>query len=81
MQFDNIDFVLYLKITIDAFCNYRVDVTGFNKVISACKSLFTAQFTNSHVEFNRQQASEVAIINLGSNSSHFFNSFKYIIHA
>lgn len=60
MQFDEVDVVLDSKITIDAFHHREVDVTEFGQVISACRSLFNTHFSNSKIEFNEQQANEVA---------------------
>ncbi|RHN54362.1 putative 11-S seed storage protein, plant [Medicago truncatula] len=60
MQFDEVDVVLDSKITIDAFHHREVDVTEFGQVISACRSLFNTHFSNLKIEFNEQQATEVA---------------------
>ena len=60
MQFGNVNFVLNLKITTDAFDHHLIDVTEFGQVISACQSLFNTNFSNSKVEFNKRQANEVA---------------------
>lgn len=60
MMFDNVDFALDSKTTVDAFNKTRPDVSEFGFIISACRSLFNLHFTNSKVEFNRRQANEVA---------------------
>lgn len=60
MRFDNFDFALDSKTTVDAFNKSRPDVSEFGIIISACRSLFDLHFTNSKVEFNRRQANEVA---------------------
>ncbi|XP_024630887.1 uncharacterized protein [Medicago truncatula] len=60
MRFDNVDFALDSKTTVDAFNKSRPDVYEFGLIISACRSLFDLHFTNSKVEFNRRQANEVA---------------------
>jgi len=60
MRFDNVDFALDSKITMDAFNHPSPDVIEFGLIISACRRLFSSQFTNSKVEFTRRQANEVA---------------------
>jgi len=59
IQMDNVDFVVDSKTTSDAFHSNRSDVSEFGHIITVQK-LFTFQFTNSRVEFNRRQANEVA---------------------
>ena len=59
MHFDNVDFVLDSKITMDAFHTRRIDVTEFSHVITTCRHLFST-FTNSMVEFNQRQPNVVA---------------------
>ena len=60
MSFDNVDFEIDSKITRDAFHSRREDVSEFGHIITSCKSLFTAFFTNSRVEFSRRQANAAA---------------------
>jgi len=60
MRFDNVDFALDSKTTVDTFNHTRPDIIEFGLVISACRSMFRSKFTNSKVEFNRRQANEVA---------------------
>ena len=62
MQSDNIDFKLESKITNDAFHPSKTDITKFRHIIAvaACQSLFFTSFTNSRVEFIRQQTNAVA---------------------
>jgi len=65
-RFDNVDFKLESKITMDAFNHPRPDVTEFGLIISACRRLFSSQFTNSKVEFTQRQANEVAHVLAGA---------------
>jgi hypothetical protein len=59
MQFDHVDFEIDSKITRDAFHSRTTDVTEFGNIIGACRELFSS-FTNSRVEFIRQQANAAA---------------------
>jgi len=52
MSFDHVDFCSNSKVTVD------VTETGY--ILTACRRLFTTHFTNSKVEFSRQQTNEVA---------------------
>lgn len=52
MRFDNVDFALDSKSTMDAFINPRPDISEFGLIISACRSLFNLKFTNSNIKFN-----------------------------
>jgi len=60
MQFDGVDFATDSKISYDAFHSHKDDVSEFGHIILACKSLFSTHFTNSRVEFTRQQANAAA---------------------
>jgi len=60
MRFDNMDFVVDSKITVDAILSNKVDVTEFGQIIAACQNTLSSFFTNSRVEFNRLQANVVA---------------------
>ena len=60
MHMDNVDFVVDSKSANDAFHSNRLDVSEFGNIIYGCQRLFYSQFTNSRVEFNRQQANAVA---------------------
>jgi ribonuclease HI len=60
LAIDHVDIALDSKIVTDAFHKQRPDVTEFGHVMSTARSLFSASFTNSRVEFNRRQANEVA---------------------
>jgi len=60
MSFDNVDFEIDSKITRDAFHSRREDISEFGHIITSCKSLFTAFFINSRVEFSRRQANAAA---------------------
>jgi len=60
LRFNNVDFALDSKTTVDAFNKPHPDVSEFGLIISACRSLFDLHFTNSKVDFNRRQANEVA---------------------
>nr|ABN06177.1 Polynucleotidyl transferase, Ribonuclease H fold [Medicago truncatula] len=60
MQFDSVDFETDSKLFADAFLSDRNDTSEFGCIISSCRSLFTALFFNSRVEFVRRQANEVA---------------------
>jgi hypothetical protein len=60
MQSDNIDFELDSKIMNDAFHSSKTDITKFRHIIAACQSLFSTSFTNSRIEFIRQQTNVVA---------------------
>lgn len=66
MRFDNVDFALDSKITVDAFNHPHPDVTEFGLIISACRRLLSSQFTNSKVEFTLRQANEVAHVLAGA---------------
>jgi hypothetical protein len=59
MQFDSAAFETDSILTSDAFLSDRNDTSEFGCIIS-CRSLFTALFSNSRVEFVRRQANEVA---------------------
>lgn len=54
------DFETDSKLSVDAFLSDRNDTYKFGCIISSCRSLFTALFSNSRVEFVRRQANEVA---------------------
>jgi hypothetical protein len=56
IRFDNVDFGLDSKSTMDAFNNPRPNIFEFGLIISACRSLFHLKFTNSKIRFNRRQA-------------------------
>jgi len=60
MQFDNIDFVVDSKLTIDAFNSNHHNVTESGHIIIACQNLFYSHFTNLRVEFNRRQTNVTA---------------------
>jgi len=60
MQFDNVDFETDSKLTSDAFLSDRNDTSEFGCIISSCRSLFNALFSNSRVEFVRRQANRIA---------------------
>jgi len=60
MSFGNFDFEIDYKITCDAFYSRKEVVSEFGHIITSCKSLFTAFFTNSRVEFSGQQANAIA---------------------
>jgi len=60
LQFDNVDFVLYSNKVVDHFRTSIDDNIEFGCILYACKLLFQNNFQNSHVEFNRKQANEVA---------------------
>jgi len=51
MRFNNVDFALDFKITVDAFNHPCLNVTEFGPIISACRILFSSKFTNYKVEF------------------------------
>jgi len=44
----------------DAFHSSKTDITKFRQIIAACQSLFSTSFTNSRIEFIRQQTNAVA---------------------
>ena len=54
------DFETDSKLTVDAFLSTRNDLSEFGCIISSCRSLFSTFFSNSRVEFVRQQANVVA---------------------
>ncbi|AES92312.2 hypothetical protein MTR_4g128080 [Medicago truncatula] len=56
----NVDFVVASKTTNNFFHANWCDVLEFDHIITTWKSIFSSQFTNSRVEFNRRQANEVA---------------------
>jgi len=56
MRMDNVDFVVDLKTTPDAFNSVRTNITEFGQT----QSLFSSHFVNSRVEFNRRQTNVVA---------------------
>jgi ribonuclease HI len=60
MQFDSVDFETDSKLSADAFLSDRDDTSEFGCIISSCRLLFTALFSNSRVEFVRRQANEAA---------------------
>lgn len=62
MQFDNVVFVVNSKTTIDAFHSRQIDFMEFGHInyITACRDLFSTQFTNSQVECRRRQANMLA---------------------
>jgi len=66
MRFDNVDFALDFKITVDAFHHPRPDISEFGLIISACTKLFSLKFTNYKVEFTRWQINEVAHVLAGA---------------
>lgn len=57
--FDNVDFVVNSKTTVDAFNSNRTDVTKFGHISASCGGLYSSHFTNSSVEFNRRQTNVV----------------------
>ena len=59
MDFNNVDFGSDSKVIIDAFHKNRIDVTKTGCILSACRRLFSSQFTNSMVEFHRRQVNEI----------------------
>jgi len=50
----------YVRVIIDAFHRDQVDIMEIGHIISVCRRLFTSHFTNSKIEFNRQQTNELA---------------------
>jgi len=60
MDFNNVDFGSDSKVIIDAFHKNRIDVTKTGCILSACRRLFSSQFTNSMVEFHRRQVNVAA---------------------
>jgi ribonuclease HI len=60
MQMNNVDFETDSKLTADAFCSTRNDLSEFGCIVSSCRSLFSTFFSNSRVEFVRRQANVVA---------------------
>jgi len=66
MSFNNVDFTSDSIFTIDAFHQAWVDVTEIGQIIFACRHLFTSQFTNSKVEFNRRQTNTTTILAFNS---------------
>jgi len=57
MVFDNVDFSSDSKVIIDAFHKNKIDVTKIGCILSACKILFSSQFTklNSRVSQRTRQ--------------------------
>jgi hypothetical protein len=53
MQFDNVDFVVDSKLTVDAFNSNMNDITKFGHIITPGQDLFSSHLTNSRVKFNR----------------------------
>ena len=49
-----------LQTTVDTFNSVRTNVTEFGHIITACWPLFSSHFSNSRVEFTRQQTNMVA---------------------
>ena len=54
MHLDNIDFEVDSKTTKDAIYSDREDITEFENIITASRSLLSSKFTNSRVEFVRR---------------------------
>jgi len=50
MQFDNVDFEMDSKLTVDVFLSDRNDTSEFGCIITSCCSLFNSLFSNSRVE-------------------------------
>jgi hypothetical protein len=61
-----VDFCSDSKTITDAFNQNRVDVMETSYILLECRRLFTSHFTNSKVEFSRQQTNEVAHILAGA---------------
>jgi len=59
-KMDNIDFKVDSKVMKDAFTSGREDIYEFGQIITASRTLFSFKFTNSRVEFVRQQINAVA---------------------
>lgn len=68
MQFDSVDFETDSKLSADAFLSDRNDTSEFG-CISSCRSLFTAVFSNSRVEFIRRQPTRLFM--LSQEKSHY----------
>ena len=75
MQFDNVDFETYSKMTSDAFHATRDNTSKFGCIISSCRSLYSSFFTNSRVEFVRQQANGVAHALAGEAAADVFKGY------
>jgi ribonuclease HI len=60
LQLQRVDFALDSKTVVDYFHKGGSDVTEFGDVLNECIRRFKSYFENSHVEFNRRQANEVA---------------------
>ena len=60
LQFDNVDFEVDSKRVADYFNKGRGDVTEFGSIMDSCIQFCSSYLTNSHVEFSRRQANEVA---------------------
>jgi len=65
MHMNNIDFVLYSKITNDVFHSNRQDASDFGHIILGCQRLSYSQFTNFQTEFNRRQVNAVIYALIG----------------
>jgi len=60
LQFTNVDFEVDSKRVADYFNNGRGDVTEFGSIMESSIYFLNNHLTNSHVEFIRRQANEVA---------------------
>jgi ribonuclease HI len=60
LHLNNVVFELDSKRVVDNFKNNRRDESVLGDIIKDCKNVFYSYFTNSHVEFIRRQANEVA---------------------
>lgn len=60
LHYDNVDFVLDSKSVVERFNSNLGDSSELGCIIHTCRQLFDCHFQNSHVEFNRRQANEVA---------------------
>lgn len=61
IQFDNVDFVVDSKTTVDAFHSRQTDVMEFSHIITACRDLFSTQFTSFQVEFCPRQSNVLLV--------------------
>jgi len=60
MQFNNVDFVVDSKLTVDDFNSNMNNISEFGHIITTCQDLFSSHFRDSLVKFNRRQANVVA---------------------
>jgi len=60
LQLTNVDFEVDSKRVVDYFNKGRGDVTKFGSIMDSSIQLCSTYLTNSHVEFIRRQANEVA---------------------